>query len=403
MVLPRALTLGLACVAYAAPAGAQESSPISYEDALVRARALSPDLAASRAREGIAVADLGIAGLLPNPTLIVGSSTQMAKLNAGASVPLLIFGQRGAATRAARAELATVRVETDIAWNDVRAAAARAFVGMWLAESTATARAEAARVVGKLEDAVNGRIEIGSAPVVEGLRIHAERLRADADADEAARHVASAASELGRWIGLPMGAGVKIAGEPAIPANPPALATLVARIDGTPTVRRENADQRAAEARVARERAFVRPAITLDVGADLWDPTVPATNYHAGLGIEVPLFNQRGPYIEREISASHAAGARSAAERAHAVSNLVVAYRELETTTARTTTLATGVLPASEAAANATGESYTLGHAPLVTVLDAERARIEVRLSLVAARAARALAWIDVEHAVGVP
>ena len=403
-MLRQTFKIGLACVAWGVGAAAQEAAPISYEDALTRARALSPDLAAVRARESIVSADVGIAGLLPNPTLIVGSTTQAARLSANVSLPLLVFGQRGAATNAARAELSTAKVETELAWNDVRAATARAFVGMWLAQGTASARAEAAGVVRKLEDAVNGRIQVGAAPRVEGLRIHAERLRADADADEAARRIASSASELGRWIGAPMGEGLQISGEPAVPPNPPPLSSLVAHIDAAPAVRRENADKRAAEARAERERALVRPAMTLDVGLDAWDRTLPATtNYRAQLGVDVPILNQRGPYIEREIMAAHAAGARSSAERARALSSLVVAYRELETTTARTMTLAQGVLPASEAAADATAESYALGHAPLVTVLDAERARIDVRLSLVAARAARALAWIDVEHAVGVP
>jgi outer membrane protein TolC len=143
--------------------------------------------------------------------------------------------------------------------------------------------------------------------------------------------------------------------------------------------------------------------MTLDLGLDAGDPTLPTTNYRAQLGVEVPLWHQRGPQIEREVMAGNAAQARANAERAHALSNLLVAFRTFEASTSRAKLLADGVVPAAEAAANATEESYALGRAPLVAVLDAERARIEVRLSLLEARAARAAAWIEVEHAVGVP
>jgi outer membrane protein TolC len=38
-----------------------------------------------------------------------------------------------------------------------------------------------------------------------------------------------------------------------------------------------------------------------------------------------------------------------------------------------------------------------------VAVLDAERSLVDARVSALAAQAARAVAWADVEHAVGSP
>jgi outer membrane protein TolC len=392
-----------AVCALATSSRAEVSEAITYDDALSRARARSPDLAAARAREGVANAEIGIAGLAPNPMVSGGTNTQTAKLSGSLSVPLVILGQRGAAENASSAELATVRVETAVAWNDVRASTARAFVGLWLAENTATVRDESARLVKKLEDAVMGRIAVGSAPEVEGLRVRAERLRADADAEEAHWRVAGAGGELGRWIGATSEVIFHAVGEPRTPDQAAPLASLAANLASVPSVRRELADALAARARADRERAFVRPAMTLDVGFDAFDPTLPATNYHAQLGVEVPLFHQRGPFIEREVMAERAARARAEAERAHFAADLLVAYRAFEATTARKRALEEGVVPAAEAAANATQESYILGHAPLLTVLDAERARLDAHLSALEARAARALAWIDVERAIGVP
>jgi len=403
MCASRSWGVTVAALVFATPAAGAGRVTVTYEEAITRARAVAPDLVAARAREGIARAEVGIAGLAPNPTILAGTSTQAARLSAGASIPLLVFGQRGAAAAASEAELQTVRVESDVTWNDVRAATERAYVRVWLAESTAAARAGAADLVRRLEAAVAGRVEVGAAPQLEGLRVHAERLRADAEAQEAAQLVAGASGELARWIGVADAADVHAADEPPVPKAAPPLAALESRIDGNPSVRREGADARAAQARRDRERALVRPALTLDVGADIGDPTLPTTNYRAQLGIEVPLWHQRGYYVERETAAEHAARSRGAAERAHAHADLIVAYRSFEASSTLVKTLAEGVVPASEAAAVATEESYSLGHAPLVSVLDAERSRIDARLSLLEARASRALSWIDVEHAVGAP
>src|SRR5580704_8782571 len=85
--------------------------PITYTAALDRAAHVAPDIVVARTGETVARAGVGIAGVLPNPSVTAGTSTQTARLSVGVSVPLLLLGQRGAAVDAGRAELATVRVE----------------------------------------------------------------------------------------------------------------------------------------------------------------------------------------------------------------------------------------------------------------------------------------------------
>jgi outer membrane protein TolC len=406
--------LGVAALAVAgASANAAEPGALTYADALALARRAAPDLAVARGREAVAAIDVRVAGVYPNPSILAGTSTQTAKLSAGASIPLVIFGQRGAAMDASQAEAATTRVETQMTWNDVRAGTAKAFVGLWLAERTAAARENAAAIALRLDNAVAGRVELGASPPVEGLRAHSEQLRATADAQEARRLVAAAASDLGRWIGAPGAADLRTAGDPDIPDGPPPFAALSARVAGSPAVRREEADARAADARASRERALVRPQMTLDLGFDAYDPTLcpgatgscnnPPVNYRGQLTVEVPLFNQRGPLIDREEAAAAVARARADAERTRGTSDLALAYRTFEAVSDRTKALETGVVPAALRAADATEESYKLGHSPLVAVLDAERASIDAQIALLEARATRASAWIDVEHAVGQP
>ena len=100
--------------------------------------------------------------------------------------------------------------------------------------------------------------------------------------------------------------------------------------------------------------------------------------------------------------AAVAARSQFQAEQIRLSSELIVAYRTFGALTQQAQTLAGGVLPAAAAAARATEESYALGRAPLVAVLDAERARIDAELTLIESQGARANAWIDVERALGV-
>ncbi len=398
-----ALALGSVLLSATGAAAQTALAPITYAQAVERARQRSPELAAVRGREAVAGAEVGIAGEYPNPSLVVGTATETARLSAGVSVPLVVFGQRGASEAASRADLATVRVETEVASSDIRAAAAHAFVQLWLATHRAGELDAAARLAQRVEDAVSQRVQLGSAPEIERLRAHAVRLRADAEATTAAVLVGAAGSELGHWLGMADGVSLRPQGDPAVPLQPPALSALLARVKSSPVVRREEADARAAAARADRERAARRPLLTLDVGLDAYDPTLPRTNYRAQLAIEVPVFSQRGPQVERETQAAGAAQLRAAAARSRLRAGLLAGYRRLQAVSVQVKALAQGVVPASDMAAVAAEQAYQLGRLPLIEVLAAAQERIDSRIGLLEARAARADAWIEVQLAAGGP
>ena len=110
----------------------------------------------------------------------------------------------------------------------------------------------------------------------------------------------------------------------------------------------------------------------------------------------------RGPQIARERAFASAARSRAFVELARGRAGLTAAYYTFIAADARAKTLRTGVLVAADAAARATEESYALGRAQLVAVLDASRTRLDTRLTLAEAVATRAQSWIDIERAVGV-
>ncbi|MEO7108977.1 MAG: TolC family protein [Polyangiaceae bacterium] len=401
-----AVIIGLECFANV---GFAADSTITYRQALNRAAHVSPDLVIARTRESVARAEIGIAGTLPNPSISVGTSSQTARLSGGVTVPLLILGQRGAAIDASTADFTTTRVETEVTAVDVRASVAHAYVALWRAQGIVIEEERSAAIAQHLETDVQGRVDLGAAANVDGLRAHAERLRADAQAQQSSLQVSAAASDLGAWFGIPDAATLRAQDPPEIPAQPPALADLQNSIGDNPAVRRERADTAAAEARVTRERALVRPILIVDLGFDAYDDTLcpgvpcsnPPVNYRGALGVEVPFLSQRGGYIEREQANAASGRARESAQRLRLAAALASSYRTFDAWRTSTRALADGVVPAADAAAAAAEESYTLGRAPLVAVLDAEKARVEANLSLLEARSQTADAWIDVEHAIG--
>ena|SRR5690349_3119429 len=106
-----ALLLGLAIEWHDASAQA-EAILITFVEALDRAAQGSPQVAVARSKETVAEAEINVAGVYPNPTLLGGTSTQTAKFTGGAVVPFVVFGQRGAAMAASRADFGVVQVET---------------------------------------------------------------------------------------------------------------------------------------------------------------------------------------------------------------------------------------------------------------------------------------------------
>jgi len=409
----RALLPALVASLLPTTASAQAERRVTLDEVLRETRRAAPDLVVARAHESVAHAEVGIAGVYPNPSGAVGTSTQAAKLSGTLSIPLVILGQRGAAIDAAKADEATVLLDTQVAWNDIRQSAVRAYITLWLAEGIADARRQQAAIEATLEQTVVQRVQVGSAPELDALRVHAEKLRADDDVLEATAQVTASGSELGRWMGIPDGGGLRAYGNLEAPDVAPTLPSLLARLDGSAAIRREQSDVRAADAHVERERALVRPSMGLDLGVDAWDQTLlpqgaPANataplNYRAQLTFDIPLFNQRGAYVDREKAQGDVARARVQSARIQASAELTAAYRTFEAATARQRTLVDSVVPAAQGAAKGTEEAYTLGRAQLVAVLDAERALVDTRVTALEAQAARASAWADVGHALGTP
>src|SRR5262245_11007654 len=94
------LTLSCALV-FSSRAAAQR--PITFAQALSRASERAPEVAAAAAQAAVAQADVGVAGMLPNPRIGGGASVNYLAI-ADFYILLPIFGQRETAQDAAAAQ-----------------------------------------------------------------------------------------------------------------------------------------------------------------------------------------------------------------------------------------------------------------------------------------------------------
>jgi cobalt-zinc-cadmium efflux system outer membrane protein len=368
----RALSLAALAATTAFAQGAR--TELTLREALTRAEA-APDVVVARAAQAVAERGIEVVRAPGSPTLTTGTHTEVAHLTLALAVPLRWGGQRGTALDVARAE-------RDAAAADTAAAADRAretVTAAWfrLAANEELERIASARVV-RLERtaaAVKDLYEAGRVPRLDVVRTQAEAASARADVFTAAAERRAAAAALAFLVGVEPGTDLAAAGERPAPAPLPDLASLQARAANAADVRAAEARGRAAESRIEKARRGGLPALTLEGGVDVNDPTVEGTDKHVSLGLTIPVG------ARATIAVTSAERERAAAERSRLVRSLeaeiVAAWNRTEAARQRLEALDAATLPAAREAAELADIAYRAGRLDLLRLLESERALLD--------------------------
>src|SRR5262245_27177755 len=159
-------------VSLAAPLAAQVRDPasLSLADAVDRAMAANPTIAAARLTTAINQAGLAVAGERPNPEVTAEFEKETPKQGFGVAVPLELGGKRSkriavsqATIRAGAAEIAATIVQVR---NDVR----RAYYDLLVTEARLGLLRELRDLSGRVRDTAQTRFESGDAPRLEVLQ-----------------------------------------------------------------------------------------------------------------------------------------------------------------------------------------------------------------------------------------
>lgn len=396
----RAVGAGLA-LALATSAGAQEPSVLSLAEALrlsgVEAGPEVPDLnpriAAPQADAEAARALIEQARLRPNPDVslevenIAGSGAfsglRATEYTLSVGQRLELGDKRSARVRAATAEARVSELRSELALAElglsvreryVSAVAAAAAVE--LATDIVERNRELARIAGVL-------VEVGREPPLRALRAQAALAEAEANlqAAEAASHAARAAlAALWGDVGPP----------PQVPALFPDIDPPAELLVSTRQLPLEiaQAERRAAEAAIARERSLRVPDPVVSAGVRRFEESNDQA-FMVGVSVPLPIWNRNQGNIAAAQARLRAATAREAVVQADFEQAVLQARSDYLAAEARVETLSEASLPQAEEALRLVRIGYRNGRFPLIEVLSAAEARDDIRETLIAAQEAR--------------
>lgn len=364
----------------AAPTAVADVSRVemTLADALSRAEA-SPDLVIARTAQAVAERSIAVIQFPQAPALTTSTHSVTARLGLSLAVPIRWGGQRSAA-------LDVVRAERDAAVAAAGAAANRAreeVTTAWfrLAADEELEKLALARVerLERTAGAVKDLFDAGRVPRVDVVKTQAEVGTARAEVFSASAERRAASSALAFLVGAAPASDIVATGERPAPARVPELSTLLAKAVTSFELQAAEARGRAAAARVRKAKREGLPALTLEGGADLHDPTQEGTDKHVSLGLTIPIGSHA------VVNVSNAEMDRDAAERAKLLSSIesevVATWHRLEAARQRLEVLERSTMPAALEAAELGRIAYREGRFDLLRLLESERALLDVQTS----------------------
>ncbi len=387
-------------------ARADDRAPVTLEQALAAA-AKAPAARIGGYEVAAAEASAAAASAWPNPSLRIGTNRLTARLVAGATLPLPIFGTVGAARRVAEAEAQVVRAESELAQRDLRHRVVVAWIGLARARDDLVAQGVAARQAADLEAIARGRLSAGTGADVDVTVASAARIRADVAVAAAQRSEDAASADLAGLLGWDPGRPLRAEGLPVVGPGGE-LAALRGRLAVHPE--RAATERRIAVADASIEQAEVQrwPALALEGELDYDDVSITEgrtawdrTDAHVGVSLDLPVFARIGDRTRAAQATAHAQRTRLAAIEAELDGKLHAAYRRWQAAAEQLTALERDVIPAHEKAAALSMQAYREGARDLSSALVAERDLATARAELSDTRAAAALAFAELALASG--
>lgn len=413
--LPRALALAWLLALPGAGRGepaapAPPPAAVTMPQLLRVVREQSPRFAAIRARIEAVRAEVVGAGVLPNPRFTYGrfmlSSFRNTMYDGKVQesvlleVPVLIAGQRGARVEAAEKRVAATEAGVEAEFAGLLRETWGLFLKLQAGRERVDILVEAARDIDYLRSIVAGREQAGSASPYDVLRIGVEARGVETRSESARAELAATSGDLGVLLGLPNWRPEAV-GELApleLPLERQRLETLA--IERNPELLAMRRTEVAADAGIEQASRERWPTPVVQMGTTYTDKPYGMTPY-VGLAVELPIFDRNQGGVARAEAektqvqvARDLVASRTRVELERAL-DLLGRRRDSRTKFEREVL---GKLPDLRRMAEA---SYRFGQGTLLELLDAARARTEIRLSHVDLIQAEAEAELDALRAAG--
>ncbi len=389
----RVLALSSVIFMMASPTMAQETI-LTLDQALSKALAGSPVLAASQSRASAADAVRAQAGALPNPEAVFEADNiygdgpydglDGAELTAGVSQLIEMPGKRGGRVAVANAQANQSHYGRDTARLDLIRDVTTAYAEMVAAQKEVSILEDELTLVSAVYESVAAKVKAGKEPPIQESKAKIERASSEIALERAKRTLIACQQMLNNLMGGETAAfQVGTAGLPKM-AAPMALDIYRDRLAQTPDARIEETGVTQAQSALSLERAHAVPDPTFNVGIkNLREDDAQAMV--AGVSFPLPVFNRNRAGIDR---AGHEVNAAIMDQRSAQLSRdaqLVRVYNDFSNAYAEVTTLEFTVLPGAEEAFSIARQGYDAGKFAYLEMLDAQRTLFETRKQMNAA------------------
>ena len=392
------LVLALVGVARAEPGRVE----VSLHDALVAARK-APAALVGGYEVAAADANVAAAAAWPAPGIHLGTNRLTARLIAGATLPLPVFGTVGAAKRQAAAEADVVRADTELVRRELRHRVVAVWVQLARADGDVVATSITAQQAAELELIAKGRLDAGTGADVDVTVAGAARARAEVAAKVAQRVAETASAELAGALGWDPSQRLGAVGA-MLTGDMVELDTMRTHLAAHPERAAALKRLEAADAGLDQVLAQRWPSLAVE-GEILWDDQTlepfGKTDAHVGIVLDLPIFSRIGDKARSARATEAAQRARLVVTETELGAGLVATYKTWQAATERLQALEHDIVPAQERAAALSAQAYREGARDLAFALQAARDLAAVRAEVNTARADAAIAFADLQLAAG--
>lgn len=397
----RALVLALFIASAPAARAQAPAADVTFDD-VIAASERTPTKRAAELDVNSSEALVEAASAWPAPSVRVQTNRLTARVVAGGTLPVPLFGTVGAARRLARANANVARAEAFVSIRDLRYRAAAAWVALARADAQVDAATIASVQAAELEAIARGRLDAGVGAEVDVTIAQAARARADLGARVAARAQRRAAADLAGILAWDPARHIVASGPLPMPLGAlPSLASVRDQLVRHPVHVAQSNRLLASEASVVGTRVLRWPVLAIETQVSAKDPTMPGTDVLVGVSLDLPVFSRIGARVRAEQARAAAARSRLAETNARLDAALVAAYERWQAASVTLDSLSREILPAQERASMLSAQAYREGARDLVTALQASRDLAVVRAEVAAARTEAAAAWLDVQNTSG--
>jgi cobalt-zinc-cadmium efflux system outer membrane protein len=384
-------------------ASAQPSStPLTYRAALELATARNLSLEAARRQRAIREANVKAAGQIDNPSVLFEASRDAPHEILSVEMPIGLGFKRSRRIDLAKEELTLADLDIRIEMRTLRRNLRDAYYGLLAADDYVRLAEEVLAVAERGRQVAQARFDEGAAPRLEVMAadLGAGRARADLDLVRSARIKAQADlnAVLNQLPATPIAIADKLSDLPPVPGFEAAMALAsTSNVDLVGAERELAVETRRAD--LLRTERWPTP--TFSFGGVFNAPGEFKAGAQGGVTVALPLFSRNQGEIAASLATSSQIQAKRDAVRRTVENQLYGATSHVDARRRQVEIYRQTLYPTASAILALAEESYRLGRATLLALLEAQRSFRDISREYLQSQLDLQMAIADLEEIIG--